>query len=92
MLDGSIMDVSAIAVLPSSTLLPSIGEGQSFIKQMLKHLFDQMVKIKNIFLGLIEWAVSARYNQRVRAHLYGALLNFLQMQPDFYGKLYRIFI
>ena len=37
-------------------------------------------------LGLIEWAVGARYNQRVRAHLYGALLNYLQMQPDFYGK------
>ena len=60
MLDGSVLDVSSLAVLPCSTILPSIGE------------------------GLIEWAVNARYNQRVRAHLYGALLNYLQMQPDFY--------
>ena len=63
LLDGSVLDVSSVAILPSSTLLPSIGE------------------------GLVEWAVSARYNQRVRAHLYGALLNYLQMQPDFYGKI-----
>lgn len=30
--------------------------------------------------GIIEWAVSSR-NQKVRAHLYTALLNYIHLQP-----------
>ena len=35
--------------------------------------------------GIIEWAVSSR-NQKVRAHLYTALLNYIHLQPDSYSK------
>ena len=41
--------------------------------------------VPSIGEGIIEWAVSSK-NQKVRAHLYAALLNFINLQPDFYGK------
>ena len=42
--------------------------------------------VPSIGEGIIEWAVSSK-NQKVRAHLYAALLNFINLQPDFYGEL-----
>ena len=41
--------------------------------------------VPSIGEGIIEWAVSSK-NQKVRAHLYAALLNFINLQPDFYGE------
>ena len=62
LLDGSMVETITSKILPTNSIVPSIGE------------------------GIIEWAVSSK-NQKVRAHLYAALLNFINLQPDFYGEL-----
>ena len=61
LLDGSMVETITSKILPTNSIVPSIGE------------------------GIIEWAVSSK-NQKVRAHLYAALLNFINLQPDFYGE------
>jgi nuclear pore complex protein Nup205 len=61
LLDGSMVETITSKILPTNSIVPSIGE------------------------GIIEWAVSSK-NQKVRARLYAALLNFINLQPDFYGS------
>ena len=57
----------------------------SMIDVVSSKILPSSSSLSQIGEGIIEWAVSSR-NQRVRVHLYTALLNYIHLQPDCYSK------